>query len=480
MSRTLYDILEVAKTAPPEVIKSAYRSLAAIYHPDSGQSPDEEKFKRIARAYEVLSDPEKRSEYDARILHEEEDKFLGFATDDESLAPKTVKRVDGTDTWCTIDEHVRRKGAELAEADLNGLKLRGLSLKKAQLKGADLSNADIKNVDLSESNLESVTCKNGIFEQVDFSKTKLDYACFERCIFKKCKFSGHPHHGSAIKNSSFVSSDISNHIFENLSFYDVNFSDSCLENSSFCMAKDSSVNINNEIKDCNMKRANLRYTKFCSNIYNVNFSNSNMEYIEGSSAEYKQCNFKNTNLAYAKLKECVIKKPWSFEGANLFNADLSFSKIIRSDFSTCNLINTRFHEANLVDVIFPVDYKLPSSAIVKTSSQERKELNFTSNTTPISRNVPLDAFRLPPQGPNHGRSREGCYIATMIYGNYDALQVVILRQFRDRYLKKTTMGRCFIKIYYNIAPLLIKYVGHCKLFQAIVKYILDRLVKKIS
>jgi len=60
-----YRVLGVSKTATPEEIKSAYRRLAKIYHPDRGADPDtEKKFKEIQKAYEVLSDPAKRAQYD--------------------------------------------------------------------------------------------------------------------------------------------------------------------------------------------------------------------------------------------------------------------------------------------------------------------------------------------------------------------------------------------------------------------------------
>jgi molecular chaperone DnaJ len=57
-----YDILGVKKDASADDIKKAFRRLARKHHPDAGG--DEEKFKEINEAYEVLSDSEKRSQYD--------------------------------------------------------------------------------------------------------------------------------------------------------------------------------------------------------------------------------------------------------------------------------------------------------------------------------------------------------------------------------------------------------------------------------
>jgi len=61
-----YETLNLSKNATAEEIKSAYRKLAMKYHPDRnpGNKDAEEKFKEISAAYEVLSDENKRREYD--------------------------------------------------------------------------------------------------------------------------------------------------------------------------------------------------------------------------------------------------------------------------------------------------------------------------------------------------------------------------------------------------------------------------------
>lgn len=68
--RDYYEILNVPRNASKEEIKRAYRKLALKYHPDRNKAPDaEEKFKEISEAYAVLSDDEKRMQYD-RFGHE--------------------------------------------------------------------------------------------------------------------------------------------------------------------------------------------------------------------------------------------------------------------------------------------------------------------------------------------------------------------------------------------------------------------------
>lgn len=63
--KNFYDVLGVSKSASDKEIKSAFRKLAQKYHPDRGG--DEAKFKEVSEAYETLSNPQKRKEYDTML-----------------------------------------------------------------------------------------------------------------------------------------------------------------------------------------------------------------------------------------------------------------------------------------------------------------------------------------------------------------------------------------------------------------------------
>lgn len=86
--RDCYEVLGVARDADAKAIKNAFRTLALQYHPDRNKEPGaEERFKEIAEAYAILSDPKKRADYDARGFAgvaglDADDLFSGINFDD--------------------------------------------------------------------------------------------------------------------------------------------------------------------------------------------------------------------------------------------------------------------------------------------------------------------------------------------------------------------------------------------------------------
>ncbi len=142
-----YEILGVSKTASAEEIKRAYRKLAVKYHPDKnpGDKSAEEKFKQINEAYAVLSDPEKRKQYDAfgaegfSQRFSQEDIFrgfdvgdlfrdLGFGTDD------IFSRIFGA-SW---GRGGRRAGIRFGGFDFGGFQTPGAGYRSEPARGQDL------------------------------------------------------------------------------------------------------------------------------------------------------------------------------------------------------------------------------------------------------------------------------------------------------------------------------------------------------
>ena len=74
----------------------------------------------------------------------------------------------------------------------------------------------------------------------------------------------------------------------------------------------------------------------------------------------------------------------------------------------------------------------------------------------------------------------GCYVATCVYGDYDAPQVLVLRQWRDQVLCQSHLGRSFVRFYYAVSPRLVRAIGNRRWFSIPTRFALDRLVRKLD
>lgn len=72
---------------------------------------------------------------------------------------------------------------------------------------------------------------------------------------------------------------------------------------------------------------------------------------------------------------------------------------------------------------------------------------------------------------------KACYIATMVYGDYNHPQVMILRNFRDNTLGRYRYGRLFIQYYYKYSPMLVEKLQNKRKINMIIRYILDKFIK---
>ncbi len=73
-------------------------------------------------------------------------------------------------------------------------------------------------------------------------------------------------------------------------------------------------------------------------------------------------------------------------------------------------------------------------------------------------------------------SKEGCFIATAIYGDYEAPEVYKLRIFRDTVLLKTLFGRLFVLCYYFVSPALARMIAPNKNAKNFFKMFFDKFV----
>lgn len=75
---------------------------------------------------------------------------------------------------------------------------------------------------------------------------------------------------------------------------------------------------------------------------------------------------------------------------------------------------------------------------------------------------------------------EGCYIATMVYGDYNHPQVLILRSFRNKYLATRNWGRVFIKSYYKYSPILVEKLKSHQRVNLVIRKLLDCFVVQLK
>ena len=93
MSIQYYDILQIDKNATTNDIKKSYRKLALQYHPDKNNG-DDRRFKEISEAYEVLTNNNKRSQYDYNISHGVNYSFFGDLSNANDLFNEIFKQSD--------------------------------------------------------------------------------------------------------------------------------------------------------------------------------------------------------------------------------------------------------------------------------------------------------------------------------------------------------------------------------------------------
>lgn len=85
-----------------------------------------------------------------------------------------------------------------------------------------------------------------------------------------------------------------------------------------------------------------------------------------------------------------------------------------------------------------------------------------------------------PESSTDTKSSGGCYIATAVYGSYDAAEVLVLRQFRDERLNSTAPGRTLVRVYYSLSPRVAGAFRDRPAINRTAKRVLDRIVRRLQ
>lgn len=192
-----YHILGVSKNATQDEIKRAYREMALKYHPDRNKSKEaEETFKKINEAYAVLSNPEKRKQYDTlgdyQFEHKfsQEDIFSGFNFEKAFRDAGLEDEFDVLSSLFGVDllKHSRMQGfnndvKKSQRKDINGV----LSLTKKEMINGCYKKITIEHEELCPkcNGLGVIRSERHLGNHVEIISTTCDVCGGERCVHKK-------------------------------------------------------------------------------------------------------------------------------------------------------------------------------------------------------------------------------------------------------------------------------------------------------
>lgn len=161
------------------------------------------------------------------------------------------------------------------------------------------------------------------------------------------------------------------------------------------------------------------------------------------------------------------------------NRTFKISRIISVDgisFCECSISNkTSYSTKTAYSISKPVN-RIPENSRSNSINESLSNSNSTLyRNSPNILSDPASSSKI--QSQSH---KEGCYIATMAYGDYDHPQVVELRKFRDDYLLHHSWGRLMVTLYYWISPKLVTLLHGHILMNSIIRTILDAFISYVK
>ena len=204
---------------------------------------------------------------------------------------------------------------------------------------------------------------------------------------------------------------------------------------------------------------------------------------------------KAIKVANLSDQENILKQKSKYE--DIYNKEVDRHENGKYNASVCNLYDYRDVERALVCKCLTSEYHTFDSftfvlgnyvecsvtymGVGFKNGKAEVERQYTFDISTCEKNVDrtnieeiLSGYR------KKNENTAGCYIATCVYGSYDCPQVWTLRRFRDYTLNETWYGKLFIKYYYAISPILVKWFGETKWFTGFWKFMLNKLVANLN
>ena len=139
----------------------------------------------------------------------------------------------------------------------------------------------------------------------------------------------------------------------------------------------------------------------------------------------------------------------------------------------------KYYTALLKDNFFPAFDNLYKDGI-SFMMQEPEQVERRLSASPKSGEAKQSARKIEPRTNYSGpQKKEGCFIATAVYGDYNHEKVLVLRKYRDENLSKSLLGRTIISFYYFTSPPLSKYFKQ-GLVRELTKLTLDKIIKQLN
>lgn len=133
-------------------------------------------------------------------------------------------------------------------------------------------------------------------------------------------------------------------------------------------------------------------------------------------------------------------------------------------------------------LLSPGEYQIPD-----WYKSMENQTTFSHSYEPPGRDIPTKSATPTPTStststpmPTSTSESSGCYVATAVYGSYNCPEVWTLRRFRDYSLARSWYGRVFIKLYYAVSPVLVRWFGDASWFKCFWRRRLDQLVLKLN